>query len=70
MGTGQNCTKGNFCKNILFHEDKLAQEDKISQGKKNNEDIFEPRVNFARVATLHGGSFLHENKKTEKVTSR
>ena len=42
---------------------------KLHEGTKLHEDKFAPRVNFAQVTILHGGSFLHESKKkTEKKT--
>ena len=43
------------CMKTKSHEETKLREDKIA-----------PRVNFARVTILHGGSFLHENKKNKK----
>ena len=62
--TGQNCTKTEFHEGTKFHEDTFAWGDKIAQRQ------FSPRVNFALVTIMHGGSFLQDSKSTEKKTRR
>ena len=39
---------------------------KLNEVTKFHEDKFAPRVNFAQVTILHGGSFLHECKKKNR----
>ena len=83
MGTGQNCTKTILHEVTKMNENKIAlvhkvarrclcTKTKVHEGRKLHEDNFAPRVNFARVTVLHGGSFFHESKKIKfrKKTKR
>ena len=56
-----NCTRGLNCTRTNLHEGT-----KLHERTKLHEDNFTPRVNFAQVTILHGGSFLYESKKTQK----
>ena len=60
MGTNQKCTKTKLHEGSIFHKDTFAR------GKKLQEANFAPNVNFARVTTLYGESFLYESKKDKK----
>ena len=59
-GNGSKLHKVTKLHEGTFHKDKVAQ------GTKLHDDNIPPRVNFVRVAILHGGSFLHDGKRTEK----
>ena len=45
---------------LKFKDNLFGNESKL------HEDNFAPRVKFAWVTILHGGSFLHEGKKTKQ----
>ena len=45
---------------LKFKDNLFGNESKL------HEDNFAPRVKFAWVTILHGGSFLHEGKKKQK----
>ena len=56
LGTGENCTKGQFCMKTNLHE-----------GTKLHEYNFAPRVNFAHVTIFHEDKKKLKNNITNRI---